>query len=399
MNPIQYLVSMGFKITSDPNLYASGVWGLRNYTVNGYNYDYYSYGYHRAYDFGSLKGDGAAIPSVCDGVVVAGTTAWGNFGAQVVILDDDGKYQHIYGHLKRNIPVKVGQRVKRGQTIGYQGNTNYDNVYMASHLHYQVQTAGYRTERAFVTDGINPLNIRYGGTTSKAPAPAKMQVLTYDIAWDWKFKVKLTAALNYRIYPHTSATRESTIPKGTTLTIDRLYASDGHWWGRTTYKSGIWFVALGKRNANRTFITDLDAKRLWVNGVGKVNTSGGRVTGKKNTYELSGALVTNTPKTNANSNTGTKRTFNRNINRGRSTSAYVMGTIDNLGAQVRKRNGSQSKGFDWNSKAGYDLKPGAKVYIFEVHNGWGRIYTGNLTGYGSNDWIWLDRLQVQYIYK
>ena len=56
--------------------------------------------------------------------------------------------------------------------------------------------------------------------------------------------------------------------------------------------------------------------------------------------------------------------------------------------------GSKKTGFNWNQKAGYDLKPNDLVYIFEVHNGWGRIYTGNLIGHGSNDWIHLDRLIV-----
>lgn len=271
MNVIEYLVSKGFTITSDPTKYASGIWGLRNYTVNGYNYDSYSGGYHRAYDFGSKLGDGAAIPSVCDGVVVRGTTAYGNFGAQVVILDSAGKYQHIYGHLKRNIPVKVGQKVKKGQTIGYQGNTNYNNVYMASHLHYQVQTAGYRAERAFVTDGINPLNISYDGkSTVKQNAKPKKKVV------------------------------------------------------------------------------------------------------KQNT---------------------------KNKNRGRSLSAYFKGTVDNLGADVRKRTGNRSKGFKFNTRSGYSLAPGAVVYIFEVYNGWGRIYTGNAKGHGSNDWIWLGRVKITQNFK
>ena len=41
MDPITYLISQGFKVTSDPGRYKSGIWGLRNYTVNGYNYDNY----------------------------------------------------------------------------------------------------------------------------------------------------------------------------------------------------------------------------------------------------------------------------------------------------------------------------------------------------------------------
>src|SRR5699024_9138767 len=60
---------------------------------------------------------------------------------------------------------------------------------------------------------------------------------------------------------------------------------------------------------------------------------------------------------------------NKNKNRGRSLTAYFSGRIDSLGAEVRKRRGNQSIGFNWNEKSGYDLKPGDVVYIFEVHNG------------------------------
>lgn len=392
MNPIKYLVEKGFVITSDPNTYASGIWGLRNYTVGGYNYDAYSGGYHRAYDFGSRNGDGAAIPSVCDGVVVAGTTSYGNFGAQVVILDNQGKYQYIYGHLKRNIPVRIGQKVKQGQTIGYQGNTNYNNVYMASHLHFQVQTAGYRSERAFVTDGINPLNININGTSKKGTST---KAIVYENRWNWKGKVKTTSAINYRIYPHTSAKKEATIPVGTTLSFDRLYSSDGYWWVRVKYKGGVWFVALGKRNPKVKFLTALDGGKLWARSVGKVNTSGGRHKGKKVTHSIGEELVTN----NKQVGKSATKTFDMYRNRGRSTVYYVKGTIDNLGAEVRNRSGSQSKGFNWNKKAGLSLRPGDLVFIYEVHNGWGRIYTGNLTGQGSNRWIWLGRLNVIYINK
>ncbi|UTH13285.1 CHAP domain-containing protein [Macrococcus equipercicus] len=92
-------------------------------------------------------------------------------------------------------------------------------------------------------------------------------------------------------------------------------------------------------------------------------------------------------------------TFKPNINRGRSNEAYVMGTIDSLGAEVRKRKGSRATGFNWDSKAGYSLNLGDVVYIFEIHDGWGRIYTGDLSGQGSNDWIWLGRLQVSKVFK
>lgn len=91
--------------------------------------------------------------------------------------------------------------------------------------------------------------------------------------------------------------------------------------------------------------------------------------------------------------------INTTLYRGRSKSAYFDGFVDSQGSEVRKRTGNRITGFKWTKKAGYSLKPGAEVYIFETHKGWGRIYTGNATGKGSNEWIWLGRLQVDDIYK
>lgn len=85
--------------------------------------------------------------------------------------------------------------------------------------------------------------------------------------------------------------------------------------------------------------------------------------------------------------------------RGRREKAYFKGTIDSLGAEVRKRTGSQKTGFKFTTKAGYSLKASETVYIFETHNGWGRIYTGAKSGKGSNDWIWLERLKVTEVFK
>ncbi|TDL96676.1 CHAP domain-containing protein [Macrococcus brunensis] len=80
-----------------------------------------------------------------------------------------------------------------------------------------------------------------------------------------------------------------------------------------------------------------------------------------------------------------KSPFSLNLYRNRRPEAYVIGRIDSKGAEVRKRSGSQKTGFNFGKKAGYDLKPGAVVYIFETHDGWGRIYTHELTGQGTND--------------
>src|SRR5699024_471531 len=178
MNPIDYLKKHGFNVTSDPTQYREhypngpkSPWGYRNYWErhNGQiiYYDNFCGGWHRAYDLSRYEG--APLPAVVDGVIVDGTNHKGNFGGTVVLMDHNGDYQYIYGHVK-NIQVKVGDKVKQGQKLAEQSSTNYYNNPMASHLHFQVQTAGYRAEKAFVCDGINPLNIdvnKYVGGDNK----------------------------------------------------------------------------------------------------------------------------------------------------------------------------------------------------------------------------------------
>lgn len=270
-NLISDLQNQGFVITSDPTWF--NPWGYRNLWSYGAWVDSYSNGYHRAYDL--AKYHNAPIRSGVNGTVLNGT-GFGGFGYQLVlgfIAKNGKKYQIIYGHLNRNplLDFKVGQNVKKGQVVAYQGASNNLGVTMASHLHIQVQHYQYYNEYNFIVNGINPLNI--------------------DI----------------------SSTKPS-----------------------------------------------------------------------------SGATPTKNPATPASKPSA----VNKNKNRGRSLKAHFSGRVDSLGAEVRKRRGSRRTGFNWNQKAGYSLKPGDLVYIFEVHDGWGRIYTGNLTGRGSNDWIWLGRLNV-----
>lgn len=90
--------------------------------------------------------------------------------------------------------------------------------------------------------------------------------------------------------------------------------------------------------------------------------------------------------------------FDKEKYRKRSTKAYAKGIVDGLGAEMRHRTGTAKSGFNWNKKVGGDLKPGDTVYIFETHDGWGRIYTGEAKGEGSNRWIWLGRVAITKTY-
>src|SRR5699024_11648015 len=70
-------------------------------------------------------------------------------------------FQVIYGHLniKSLTYLKVGQNVKQGQIVAYQGASNNLGVSMASHLHIQFQNYQALDEWNFTCLGINPLNM------------------------------------------------------------------------------------------------------------------------------------------------------------------------------------------------------------------------------------------------
>ena len=106
---------------------------------------YYKAGVHNGMDLVNQGYTLGWIVAHSDGVVVqaekncnyntypSGPNIYGNF---VKIKHDDGYYT-LYGHIAYNtIPVNVGDRVKKGQRIGYMGNTGYSN---GGHVHWEVR--------------------------------------------------------------------------------------------------------------------------------------------------------------------------------------------------------------------------------------------------------------------
>lgn len=81
---------------------------------------------------------GTAIYGTADGVVQA-TGRMSDLGKYIVI-DHGYGYKTKYGHLKE-IKVKEGQRIRRGDLIGLMGNTGYST---GPHLHYEVLKHGQR---------------------------------------------------------------------------------------------------------------------------------------------------------------------------------------------------------------------------------------------------------------
>ena len=72
-----------------------------------------------------------------------------NEGNAIVIKHKNGEFTR-YEHLKlKGVKVKVGEKVRTGQLIGYSGNTGYSN---APHLHFQVfKITGKNPDKDFET--------------------------------------------------------------------------------------------------------------------------------------------------------------------------------------------------------------------------------------------------------
>lgn len=81
---------------------------------------------------------GAPILAAASGdVIIARDSGWnGGYGIYIVIAHDNGT-QTLYAHNSANA-VEAGQRVVRGQIIGYVGSTGRST---GSHLHFEVRGA------------------------------------------------------------------------------------------------------------------------------------------------------------------------------------------------------------------------------------------------------------------
>ncbi|MHA3787651.1 M23 family metallopeptidase [Flavobacterium hauense] len=107
--------------------------------------------FHAGMDFSARTG--TPIFATGDGVVTAADNRLSGYGNRVVIRHGFG-YETLYGHMSR-FKAKAGQKVKRGDIIGYVGSTGRSE---APHLHYEVHKNG---------EVVNPLNFYYGNISAK----------------------------------------------------------------------------------------------------------------------------------------------------------------------------------------------------------------------------------------
>jgi len=91
---------------------------------------------------------GSPVLASASGVVsVVGYTGTDGYGDQVRIRHANGS-QTLYGHLSAHV-VGPGQRVRRGQLIGFSGNTGYS---FTPHVHFSVVDGTNYSYPAFFRD-------------------------------------------------------------------------------------------------------------------------------------------------------------------------------------------------------------------------------------------------------
>ena len=107
--------------------------------------------FHYGMDFTSKTG--TPIYATGDGVVYKADASLSGYGNHIEINHGYG-YKTLYAHLSK-YNCKPGQKVKRGDLIGYVGSTGRSQ---APHLHYEVLKDGVH---------VNPLNFYYGSISAK----------------------------------------------------------------------------------------------------------------------------------------------------------------------------------------------------------------------------------------
>ncbi len=115
--------------------------------------------YHPGVDLEASMG--TPVRAAADGVV-RGAEWQGAYG-RAVVIDHGGAVQTLYGHLSR-FSVIAGQPIRRGEVIGYSGNTGRAS---GPHLHYEVRMGG---------TPVNPYH--YLAEATRSVVAAKQQAST-----------------------------------------------------------------------------------------------------------------------------------------------------------------------------------------------------------------------------
>ncbi len=107
--------------------------------------------FHAGMDFSAKPG--TPVYASGDATVIRANNVMSGYGNLIILRHGFG-YETYYAHLSK-YNVKVGQKVKRGDVIGFVGNTGRSE---GPHLHYEVHING---------KVVNPINFYYGNISAE----------------------------------------------------------------------------------------------------------------------------------------------------------------------------------------------------------------------------------------
>lgn len=129
-------------------------------------------GPNSTFDYIVAHSDGEVVAVVSNINYNTSKTGQRTYGNYVKIRHDNGMYT-LYAHMKYgSVEVKVGQRVSKGQTLGYMGNTGYS---FGAHLHFEV-----RDENNNYIDPTGYVDADLPAPKQPEPAPAELKYKVGD---------------------------------------------------------------------------------------------------------------------------------------------------------------------------------------------------------------------------
>ena len=141
------------------------------FTINRYHPVLHKFRSHKGVDYAAKRG--TPIYASGDGKVIFKGVK-GGYG-KVVILQHGSKYTTLYAHLNSyNKKLKVGSKVKQGETIAYVGSTG---LATGPHLHYEFRVDGTHRNPLTVSLPVsNPVPTRYMADFELSTTPVFAQL-------------------------------------------------------------------------------------------------------------------------------------------------------------------------------------------------------------------------------
>jgi murein DD-endopeptidase MepM/ murein hydrolase activator NlpD len=123
-------------------------WPMDQFTVSGEygcsTFEYYAPGhgcahFHNGIDLVAAYGTPVKAAAAGEVVYVGWNWADGADPAWIVVIAHAGNLKSWYAHMQPKRPVDVGQSVRKGQIIGYEGSTGQST---GAHLHWMIELNG-----------------------------------------------------------------------------------------------------------------------------------------------------------------------------------------------------------------------------------------------------------------